>query len=63
MAAYRVSNHAHSQAHAQFLQREGQLLLPMVRLIEQARLAVDELIDVTGRAAFRSLQLSSGRCR
>lgn len=35
------------------------MLLPMVDLIEQSRLAIDELIDVAGRATIeRVLQLS-----
>jgi transposase-like protein len=55
MAAYQISERKDSQALAQFLQKEGQLLLPMVGLIEQARLAVDELIDVTGRAALEAV--------
>jgi hypothetical protein len=37
---------------AGFLARSGQFLLPMVDLIEQCRMACDELIDVTGRAAI-----------
>jgi len=32
------------------LVRNDQALLPMLELIEQSRLAVDELIDVMGRA-------------
>jgi transposase-like protein len=55
MAAYQISERNDSQALAQFLQKEGQLLLPMVELIEQAQLAVDELIDVTGRAALEAV--------
>jgi hypothetical protein len=35
---------------AAFSVRNGQALLPMPELIEQSRLAVDELIDVMGRA-------------
>lgn len=34
---------------AEFFSHQGQGLLPMVDLIEQSRLAVDELIDVAGR--------------
>ncbi len=34
---------------ANFLAKEGQLLLPMLELITQAELAVDELIDLAGR--------------
>lgn len=45
---------------AEFLSWNGQVLLPMVDLIEQSRLAVDELIDVAGRATIEAvLQLSA----
>jgi putative transposase len=45
---------------AEFLSRQGQVLLPMVDLIEQSRLAIDELIDVAGRATIETvLQLSA----
>jgi transposase-like protein len=44
----------------EFLSRNGQVLLPMVDLIEQSRLAVDELIDVAGRATIETvLRLSA----
>jgi putative transposase len=45
---------------AKFLCKNGQFLIPLVELIEQCRLACDELIEVTGRAALQAvLQLSS----
>ena len=45
---------------AEFFSQHGQGLLPMVDLIEQSRLAVDELIDVAGRATIEAvLQLSA----
>ena len=45
---------------AEFFSHNGQGLLPMVDLIEQSRLAVDELIDVVGRATIEAiLQLSA----
>ena len=45
---------------AEFFSRNGQGLLPLVDLIEQSRLAVDELIDVAGRATIETvLQLSA----
>ena len=48
------------QKLVEFLSQNGQLLLPMVDLIEQCRCACDELIDVTGRAAIQAvLQLSA----
>jgi transposase-like protein len=44
----------------EFFSRDGQGLLPMVDLIEQSRMAVDELIDVAGRATIEAvLQLSA----
>ncbi len=49
-----------TQKLAEFFSRQGQALLPMVELIEQSRLAVDELIDVAGRATIEAvLQLSA----
>jgi len=45
---------------AEFFSCHGHGLLPMVDLIEQSRLAVDELIDVAGRATIKAvLQLSA----
>jgi hypothetical protein len=40
---------------AEFLVRNGQALLPMLELIEQSRLAIDELIDVMGRASLEAV--------
>jgi putative transposase len=44
-----------TRALAHFLTKNGQALLPMVELIEQSRLAVDELIDVLGRASIEAV--------
>ena len=42
------------------LSQNGQLMLPLVELIEQCPGAVDEVIDVTGRAASQTvLELSA----
>jgi transposase-like protein len=42
------------------LAKNGQLLLPLVELLETSRMAVDELIDVLGRASIEAvLQLSA----
>ena len=40
---------------AEFLAKRGQLLLPMVDLIEPCRMACDELIDVAGRATIQAV--------
>ena len=45
---------------SEFLVRNGQALLPMLELIEQSRMAIDELIDVMGRSSIEAvLQLSA----
>ena len=50
------------QELATFLTKNGQGLLPMVDLIEQSRMACDQLIDVTGRAVLQAvLQLSAAK--
>jgi len=38
-----------------FLKKNGQHLLPMVDLITQSRLAIDELIDSVGRATLETV--------
>ena len=43
------------QELAGFLARGRQFLMPIVDLIEQCRLARDEPIDVTGRAAIEAV--------
>jgi len=54
-AAYQIADRKDSRALAQFLSGEGQALLPMLELIEQAEMAVDELIDVAGRATIEAV--------
>jgi putative transposase len=58
-SAYQISDRRDSRALSEFLAKEGQLLLPMLGLIEQAELAVDELIDVMGRATVEAVLLMS----
>ncbi len=54
-AEYQIADRRDSRALAEFLSREGQALLPMLELIEQAEMAVDELIDVAGRATIEAV--------
>ena len=64
---YHVASHADSrgtldpQHLAQVLARDGQLLLPMLDLIENAQAAIDDLIDVMGRATIEAVLLMSAR--
>ena len=45
---------------AEFLAKNGQQILPMVELIAQAKVAIDDLVDVMGRATIETvLQLSA----
>ncbi len=52
---YQIIDKNDSSKLADFLCKEGQLLLPIVELVSQAKLGVDELIDVTGRAAIEAV--------
>lgn len=55
MAAYQVATAADRRKLSDFLLRQGQFLLPMVKLIEQSEAAIEEVIDVTGRAAIEAV--------
>jgi putative transposase len=48
-----------SSALADILAKDGQLLLPMLDLIENAQCALDDLIDVMGRATIEAVLLMS----
>ena len=54
-ASYQVVSEGDRGKLAECLQREGQFLLPMLDLLERAELAVDEVIDVAGRAAVEAI--------
>ena len=57
---YHIVGKEETQELAKFLAKNGQALLPMVELIEQSKLALDELIDVLGRAQIEAvLRLSA----
>jgi putative transposase len=52
---YQIAVKTDSRKLTVFLSQQGQLLLPALELITQSRAAVDELIDVTGRAAIEAV--------
>lgn len=56
---YQVVDRKDSRKLAEFLSKNGQLLLPMLELIEQSEMAVDELIDTAGRATIEAILLMS----
>lgn len=53
--SYQVVDCRDSRQLSEFLAREGQFLLPMLDLITQAEMAVDELIDAAGRATIEAV--------
>ena len=59
--AYQVAGRRDSRKLAEFLSKEGQLLLPMLDRITQAEMAVDELIDAAGRATIEAILLMSAQ--
>ena len=52
---YEVAGAADRRAVAEFLKREGQFLLPLVELVERTELAIDEVIEVVGRATVEAV--------
>jgi transposase-like protein len=54
-AEYQVIGPLDRRKLTQFLIKEGQFLLPMVKLIEQGEAALDEMIDVMGRASIEAV--------
>ena len=46
---YEVRDRADKRAIREFLKREGQFLLPMLELVEQTEVAIDEVIQVSER--------------
>jgi len=57
---YHIIEKENTEDLGKFLAKNGQALLPMVELIEQSKMAVDELIDVLGRAQIEAvLRLSA----
>ena len=52
---YQITSRKGNAALRQFLAKEGAALLPMVRLIEQGQLAVEELVGQLGQAALEAV--------
>ena len=48
-----------SRPLAEFLAKQGQLVLPMLDLLDNAQTAIDDLIDVMGRATIEAVLLMS----
>jgi hypothetical protein len=52
---YEVTSGTDRRAIAEFMKREGQFLLPMVALVERTEVAIDEVIQVMGRATIEAV--------
>jgi len=59
--SYQIADKTDSRKIAEFLSRDGQLLLPFLELICNTEQAVDELIDVAGKAAIEAILLLSAQ--
>ena len=58
--SYHILDKQRKEELSELLSREGQVLLPLVELLENAEMAVDELIDVAGRSTIEAvLKLSA----
>lgn len=58
---YQIVSKKDSKELANFLAKEGQLLLPMLELVENAQTAIDDVIDVVGRSTIEAILLLSAR--
>lgn len=58
---YQIISKKDSKELSKFLAKEGQLLLPMLELIENAQTAIDDVIDVVGRSTIEAILLLSAR--
>ena len=58
---YKIASQRDSRKIAEFLSKDGQLLLPFLELICSTEQAVDELIDVVGKAAIESVLMLSAQ--
>jgi transposase-like protein len=57
---YQISGQKDSRELAKFLAANGQVILPMVELIEECKIAVDDLLEVLGRSTLEAvLQISA----
>ena len=58
---YQIASKTDSRKIVEFLSKDGQLLLPFLELICNTEQAVDELIDVVGKAAIEAVLLLSAQ--
>ena len=59
--SYQIASVKDRARIVEFLSKERQVLLPLVDLVEEARLAVDELVEVVGRATIEAVLVLSAQ--
>jgi transposase-like protein len=59
--SYQIASKSDTRKIAEYFAQNGQLLLPMVEMIEVAKGTVDDLIDVMGRASIEAVLALSAR--
>ena len=52
---YQITGKNGSRELAKFLAENGQVILPMVELIEECKIAVDDLVEVLGRSTLEAV--------
>ena len=52
---YHILGKDHTEELSEYLSRDGQLLLPLVELLETAEIAVDEVIGIAGRSTIEAV--------
>ncbi len=58
---YQILDRKDSRKLAEYLSQDGQLLLPLLELITNTEAAVDDLIDLAGRATIEAILVLSAR--
>jgi transposase-like protein len=58
---YQIANRTDSRKIAEFLSKDGQLLLPFLELICNTEQAIDQVIDVAGKGVIEAILLLSAR--
>ena len=61
MKDYQILDKSQTSELASFLANSGQLLFPMVELIETSQIAVDDLLEQLGRATIEAVLAISAR--
>ena len=59
--SYQIANETDSRKIAEFMSKDGQFLLPFLELVFNTEQALDELIDVAGKAAIEAVLTLSAR--